>query len=330
MSPLVGEDTPGQPDGIAGEHLVEPLRPAGPLIPGISEGGRLLIVEDGLGVIGDAQAVGDGGSRELNILCEQMPFPAPCRPQHLICDEEARARYRTGGVEREPRLVQELRLPQEPNTIACRYPVGIEVLGVTIARRGLRATVEGLVHLTEVVRIQHIISVEDEVGLMTRIGELAPDGLQAVIQSVALPHQFLIEPLEHGGSGITRHLRRVICAVIGDDEDIYELLRIALGANGGYQVRYDRAFVPSRNEDCVLVILGCGGLGSFPREDDEDIVELIGIANSESEEDAEIEDVDERQRRHRLRQFLEHISPSLQGPSLGLRANAFKTEADRL
>ena len=102
--------------------------------------------------------------------------------------KKARTRHGARGVERQTRLVEELRLAQEPHAVARRNPIGAEVLGVAVRRRSFGARVERGVHLAEVVGVEHVVGVENEIRLMARVSVALPYGLQPEIERVALPH----------------------------------------------------------------------------------------------------------------------------------------------
>ena len=236
-----------------------------------------------------------------------MPLPAAGGLQDVGGDEEARARHGTGGVQREARLVQELRLAQEPHAVAGRDPVAAEVLGVAVGSGGLRTVIEGGVHLAEVVHIQHVVGVEDEERLVIAVGVLLPDGLQAVIERIALPHQLVVAAGEHDGAGLAGHVGRVISAVVGDDEDVDELGGIVLHLDGVDEVGDDRLLIARRHHDRVAVVGARHLLRCPARQHHEHVEKLVGIANSEGKKHAEIEDVNEGQRRHLRCYGIEHL-----------------------
>ena len=205
------------------------------------------------------------------------------------------------------RLVQKLRLAQEPHAVASGDPVAAEVLGVAVGGGGLRAVIEGGVHLTEVVHIEHVVGVEDEKRLIVAVGVLLPDGLQAVIERIALPHQLVVAAGEHDGAGLAGHVGRVISAVVGDDEDVDELGGIVLHLDGVDEVGDDRLLIARRHHDRVAVVGARHLLRCPARQHHEHVEKLVGIANSEGKKHAEIEDVNEGQRRHLRCCGIEHL-----------------------
>ena len=237
------------------KHLVEALRPAEALVPGIAEGNGLLVIEHSRRSVGDANTLEDAVRGELDVLGEQVPSPAVVLLNDIRCDEKARARHCAARVEREARLIQKLGLAQEPHGVASRNPVGVVVLGVAVARGRLRAVVEGLVHLAEVVHVEHVVGIEDEIRLVAPVGILAADDLEAVIERITFANLFCVEALEHNRARLARHIGGVVGAVVGDDEHVDQLCRVVLHLDGVDQVADDRAFVAGRNDDSVSVVL---------------------------------------------------------------------------
>ena len=272
----------------------------------VAEGDGLLVKEHGPAAIANAHPGGDAVDGELDVLGEQVPLPAAGLLQDVGGDEEARAGHRAGGVQGEPRLVQELGLAQEPHAVAGRDPVAAEVLGVAVGGGCLGAAVEGGVHLAEVVHVQHVVGVEDEEGLVVLVGVLLPDGLQAVVQRVALPHLLVVVARKHDGAGLAGHLGRAVGAVVGDDEHIDELGGVVLHLDGMDEIGDDRLLVAGSHHDSVAVVARSRALGGTTGENDQHVVELIGVTQGKGQEHAEVEDVNEGQRRHLRSYGIEH------------------------
>ena len=152
-------------------------------------------------------------------------------------------------------LAEEFGLTQEPHGVTGGDPVGIVVLGIAIASGGLRAVVEGLVHLAEVVHVEHVVGIEDEIRLVASVGILAADDLEAVIERITFANLFGVEALEHNRARLARHIGGVVGAVVGDDEHVDQLCRVVLHLDGVDQVADDRAFVAGRNDDGVSMVL---------------------------------------------------------------------------
>ena len=249
-------------------------------------------------------AVDDGSGGKLDVLGEQVPLPTAVLLDDVGGYEEARARHGATGVQRETRLVQELRLAQEPHGVARGYPVGVVVLGVSIAGRGLRSVVEGLVHLAEVVHIQHVVGVEHEVRLVTLVGVALANALEAVVERVALANFLVVAAGKDDGACLAGHARGVVRAVVGDDEHVDELGRIVLHLDGVDEVADDGALVASRDDCGELVVLLRRELLGLARQHHEHVVELIRVADREREKHAEVEYVNERDLRKKLVQHL--------------------------
>ena len=80
-----------QAAAVIGIDLIEALRPAQPLIPGLLEGGGLLVIDDRLITVADAAALQGAADRELNVLSKQVVGPDAVLPNHISGDEEAGA-----------------------------------------------------------------------------------------------------------------------------------------------------------------------------------------------------------------------------------------------
>ena len=106
----VGENAFEQFGGIVPKHLIEAFRPTESLVPGVDEGNGLLVVEHSGGAIGDTTAFDNGARGKLDILREQVPFPAAAFFEHAGGNEEARSRNSAARVERQARLAQIFRL----------------------------------------------------------------------------------------------------------------------------------------------------------------------------------------------------------------------------
>ena len=296
----VGGDALGQPCSVVPKHLVEALRPTETLVPGIAERDGLLVVEHGRGRVADALALQDGVGGELDVLGEQVPLPAAVAFDDLRGHEEARAGNGAAGVERQASLVEELRLTQEPHGVTGGDPVAVVVLGVTVAGGCDGAVVEGLVHLAEVVHVEHVVGVEDEIRLIAAIGILAADDVEAVIERVTLAHLLGIETREHDGTGLASDLGSVIGAIVGDDEHVDKLARVVLHLDRVDELADDRAFVARADDGGEPVVLPRYKLLGLAGEHHEHVVKLIRIADGERQEDAEVEYVHERDMREEL------------------------------
>ena len=286
------------------KHLIEAFRPTEALVPGVDEGNGLLVVEHGGGAISDTTAFDNGARGKLDILREQMPFPAAAFFEHVGGNEKARSRNSAARVEREARLAQVFRLSQEPNGIAGGNPVASIIFRIAVARGGFGAAVENLIHFAEVIRVEHVVSVEDEIRFEA-LGVVAfLDFVPAVVQCVALADLLIVKALVHiGRTSIACDFRSVVGAVVGNHENADELLRVVLHANAVNEVTDNLALIAGRNHRGIFVI-GLGFLQRrFAREHDEYVVELVDVADAENQQNGPVEDVNER---HMRKHLLEH------------------------
>ena len=109
-----------------------------------------------------------------------------------------------------------------------------------------------------------------------------------------LAHLLGIETREHDGAGLASDLGSVIGAVVGDDEHVDELGRIVLHLDRMDQIADDRALVACGHDHGEAVVLLGDVLLGLARQDDEHVEKLIGVADGEYSEHAEVKDIDER------------------------------------
>ena len=126
-------------------------------------------------------------------------------------------------------VVEELRLAQEPQRVAGGDPVVAEVLGVAVARDDARSPREKtLVHLLDVVLLEHVVRVEDEVAVEGPLREELVYAVEQIVEGVALAHVGGVEALEDYGPGVGGDARRVVRAVVGHDEGGHQAAVIGL------------------------------------------------------------------------------------------------------
>ena len=92
----------------------------------------------------------------------------------------------------------------------------------------------------------------------------------------------MIEPLIHVGPGHPGHHGRVVGAVVRQDENGQQTLRIRLPPEAGDQVADDPLLVPGTDQNGVPVVLGRAVGPGLPQPGHRDIQELIGIADEEN------------------------------------------------
>ena len=155
---------------------------------------------------------------ELNVLGQQVEIPAAAVAQDLLREEKARAGDGAARAELHARVVQKLRLAQEPERIAGGDPVVPEVLGVAVARYYLIAFGEDAVHLFDVVFFKHIVRIEDEVAVEGPLGEELVYAVQQIVERIALADIGGVEALKDYGTGLGGDSGRAVGAVVSNDE----------------------------------------------------------------------------------------------------------------
>ena len=292
----VGEHAFHQAEPVLAEHLVEALCPAETLVPRIAECDGLFVVEHGGGAVSDALTMQDAVGGELDVFGEQVELPAAHLLDDLGAHEKARARNRAAGVQRKARLAQVLRFTQEPHAIASRDPVRTEILRVAVARGSNGTTIEDLVHLAEVVHVEHVVGIEDEVSLVFVLGIVLADAGHAIVECVALADLLGVEAGEYDRASFLGDGSGVVGAVVCDYEDVDKFLRVILHADAVDKVADNSVFVTSCDEHRIAVVFLRGLLRCFAREYDKNVKELIGIAKREGDENTDIEYIHERER----------------------------------
>ena len=290
------------------EHLVETLCPALALVPRITERGGLLVVQDGRRAVRNTDALKDAASRELDVLGKKMPLPTAGLVDDVGSDEEAGARNGAAGMKVQTGLAKEFGLTEEPHGVTGGDPVGIIVLGIAVASGGLRAVVEGLVHLTEVIHIKDIVGVEHEVRLVPAVRIILVDDLERMVKRVALANLLGVEAFENRGAFGSGNLRRVVGAVVGNHEHVDQFLRVVLNFDGMNEIGDNRALVACGDDNGEAMILLRGdGLWTMNKNLNH-VEKLVGVANRENKEHAQIEDVHKRHLRYEL---IDHSFPVL-------------------
>ena len=222
------EATLQQGEGVLPVHLVEALRPPQPLIPGLPEGGGLLVVDHRLVAVADLLALDGAVHGELDILGEQVEGPAAVILNDPGGYQEAGARHMAVGAQQGAGEVEEPGLPQEPDGVAGGDPVGREVLGVAVAGHRIVAPVKGAVHLGDKIGVHQIVRVKDEVAVIAVL-PLLFEAAEEVVHGVALALMYLVEALVHeragpaGRPGVLRpaggnplHLGRAVVHALGE------------------------------------------------------------------------------------------------------------------
>ena len=170
----------------------------------------------------------------------------------------------------------------EHEPVCGRNPAVAKVFAVAVARDYIEALLRLCDHFFKVVTAEKIIRVEYEIEVEAFgiIGFYAP---HQKIERIALPHLFGVGALIDNSSELRRRLRRAVRTVIGDDEDLYELIIISLPRNALYEVANDALFISGGNQHGaglprygkkrgVPFLFPCG---EYPLKRDER--ELVGI-----------------------------------------------------
>ena len=261
--------------------LIKALGPTHPLGPRLAEGFRLLVIQHRLGAEGDLPAPGHLVHGELDILRQQEEVPAAARFQHTVGKQKACAGHGAAGAQQKPGVVEIPALPQEPQGITGADPVVAVVLAVAEAGDDVMAVGKRPVHGLHIVGSQNIVRVKHEVSVEA-LGIVLLQVLQQLLQSVALAHLHLVEPLIHVGPGHPGHHGRVVGAVVRQDENGQQTLRIRLSPEAGDQVADDPLLVPGADQNGVPVGLGRAVGLLLPQPGHRDIQKLIGIADEEN------------------------------------------------
>ena len=266
---------------VLAEHLQIAPRPAQALPPGLTEAGGLLVVEDGVVTVAYLEAADDAVHGELDVLGEQVEVPAAAVVEHLLREQEARAGDGAAGAEVEAGVVEELRLAQEPQRVAGGDPVVAEVLGVAVARDDAVALGEDLVHLLDVVLLEHVVRVEDEVAVEGPLREELVYAVEQIVEGVALAHVGGVEALKDYGPGVGGDARRVVRAVVGHDEGGHQAAVIGLAPDALDEVADDGLLVPRGHQHRVAVAHRLALALVLHHEGDKYVDELVGIAHYE-------------------------------------------------
>ena len=209
-----------------------------------------------------------------------MEGPGARLLQHPAAEQEAGAGHGAAGAQQEPGVIEIPALPQEPQGVTGADPVVAVVLAVAEAGDDVMAVGKRPVHGLHIVGSQNIVRVKHEVAVEA-LGIVLLQVLQQLLQGVALAHLHLVEPLIHVGPGHPGHHGRVVGAVVRQDENGQQTLRIRLSPEAGDQVADDPLLVPGTDQNGVPVVLGRAVGPGLPQPGHRDIQELIGIADEE-------------------------------------------------
>ena len=147
-----------------------------------------------------------------------MVLPAAACTQYIAGNQETGAGHRTVGAQDHARIVQELGFTQEPQCAACRDPVRVEILGISVAGDDAIAAVKDLVHLGHVVAVEQIVGIENEVALIACRCVFLLNALECVIERISLADLGAVEALEYDRARTFGNLCGIVGAVVRNDE----------------------------------------------------------------------------------------------------------------
>ena len=277
------EDPPEELSAVAVEHLQISFGPAQALPPGLAKSHRLLVEELCLGTVPHPPAGGDVVDGELDVLREQEEVPPAAGFQDLTAEQEARPGHGGAGAQEHPGVVQILRFPEEPQSIAGGDPVVGVVFGVAVAGDHLVASGKGPVHLTDVVPAQEVVRVEDEEAVELIQAVVPPDCLQEEMQDVALADLLPVLPLVDRGAGGPGDLGGGVGAVVRGHEDLDQIAGVILGPDALYQLGDHRLLVACGDEHGVAVVLPPVRGPVFFQEGHRQVDELVGITGQKQD-----------------------------------------------
>ena len=125
------------------------------------------------GAIADCFALNHAGDGEFDIFRQQMKMPPVVALDDLVGNQKARSGYGAACAQQHAGMVQVFCFAQKPQRIAGADPVGVIILGVSVACDNAVACVERLVHFGNIVFCQQVVGVENEEafkGVFAKIG----------------------------------------------------------------------------------------------------------------------------------------------------------------
>ena len=236
---------------------------------------------------------------ELNVLDQRVEGPGAHLLRHGAAEEEAGAAHGAAGAQQMAGVVEVAALPQIPQAGAGAEPVVAVVLGIAVAGDDVLAVGEGAVHLLDIVGREDIVGVKDEVAVKA-LGVVPAEVVHQGGPGVALAHLGFVGPLVHGGAGHPGNERRVVGAVVRQDEDVDVVGVVGLAAETGDEIADDGLLVPGADHDGEVVDLRLAVGVRSAEPDHGNIQKLVGVA--EEKDDAD-DPVDGFQRFHRERSF---------------------------
>ncbi len=240
---------------VAMRHIELPLRPALALAPRLHERQRLLVVDDGIVRPRRLDPFCQGFHRKLHV------FRQTCRaPAVALKDVRRNAHARTAEHSGKPdvRLCQMADMVDDPEGDGERAgdPGIVRILGIEIALDDAVALAKVVVHLHQEAWVYEIIRIEYDDGIVLLLH--LEEAFEHPFHGEALALLRRMRPLTDDAAVAARDFRRVVAAVVGDDKDIVERLRIFQCLQILQKLADDGAFVMRGDDD---------GEGLFRRQD---------------------------------------------------------------
>lgn len=142
-----------------------------------------------------------------------------------------------------------------PQSIALGDPVAAEIFAVAVAAEGIKAVGTEPVDLPDIIRLQQIVRVKNQEGIVIVQAVVAVDLFQKEVERIAFADLDLIGAAEHPSAAGPGHLRCPVGAVIRHHIGGDQILGIVLGPDGGKQMGKDRFLVPGGDENGITAVL---------------------------------------------------------------------------
>lgn len=141
------------------------------------------------------------------------------------------------------------------------------------------AGAENLVHFKNIVFIEKVVRVKDKITVVPLVGEAGAYFLIEEFQRVALADVLLIETLPHHRARFARDGGRLLsvqlsCYHVG----VHQLARVILAADAVDKVCDHRLLIARRDKHCIPVLGRVRKLRGLAHQNDDDIHDLIGVA----------------------------------------------------
>ena len=189
-----------------------------------------------------------------------MEGPAAAAEHDLPAEHVSGARNHRAQAQTGAGLVEEGRVPQEPQAVSGGDPVVAVVLGVAVAGDDGALRGEDFVHPGDIVGGQKIVGVEDKVAVIVMIAPLLADMGEEEVQGVALAHMAGVTALVDDRARVTGRLGGVVGAVVGDHVDVQVFGGVVLPLEAVHQLGDHRLLVPGGDQH------GVAAQGGVPRD----------------------------------------------------------------